>query len=276
MKRPGMIAAFAEAVGPLGAAVHRSAGLRLGFLWNLGLLGFSLLAWPWDHRHILGLNPWIKPIKFQISTLIYVGTIAIMMGSLADPGRWRRSLGLLGWGFGTAMIVENTLITVQSVRGVPSHMNYTSPLNGLIFGVMGVFIVVNTVLAAWLLWLWCRQTTVPRVIGWGVRVGLGFLLAGSLEGMAMVTGGGHTVGARDGGAGLPFVNWSTAHGDLRVAHFFALHALQLMPVLGLLLARSPWKPQSQVAVLLGSAALYGLGLWWLFTQATAGRPILPL
>lgn len=42
----------------------------------------------------------------------------------------------------------------------------------------------------------------------------------------------HTIGANDGSEGLLITNWSKQYGDLRVAHFFGIHALQILPLLG--------------------------------------------
>ena len=247
-----------------------SRGVTIAVWVNVVLLVFALAAMPFDHRLILGINPWIKPLKFDVSAIIFLETMAWMIARL---NRARRTRVAIGWGIGLAMIVENTVISLQSLRGVPSHMNYTSLLNGALFGVMGLWILINTIFVAILFALYCTPKTglAPGLV-WGIRLGLFVLLVGSVEGVAMVMNNGHTVGAPDSGAGLPLLNWSLQHGDLRIPHFFALHALQALPFAGWLVARTNARAVIQVVTMVAIFAGYMAALWWLFAQAMAGRP----
>ena len=250
-------------------------GPMLAVWYNILLLIASLIALPLDRRHILGLNPWIKPLKFEISVIVYLLTIAVLLTQLGRTGRWPRMRAFLGSFIGVAMIIENSIIAMQSLRGVRSHMNFTTLFDGVAFGIMGQFIAFNTVLVAILLYLYfVTNTGLPAPLTWGIRLGLFVLLAGSAEGVLIVTHGAHTGGAPDGLPGLPFVNWSTAHGDLRVPHFFALHALQLFTLCGWACSNLRARVTVQTAAVFAFAALYTGAVGLLFQQAIRGVPLL--
>ena len=251
--------------------LNDNPGLRAAFWIHIPLILLALVGLPLDHRQILGLNPWVKPLKFDLSVFVYLITAA---GILSGIVGWRRSRLVIGWGIGVAMIVEDLIISMQSFRGVRSHMNYATLFDGVSFGIMGAFIALNTLLLVWLLVIVCFDTTQwPKPIAWGVRLGLLALVAGSIEGVVMVLHGGHTVGATDGSAGLFFLNWSREYGDLRVAHFFAIHALQAMPLLGWLLTRTTLQQRTQLGILVAGFLGYMAAVGALFRQAMSAHPI---
>lgn len=245
--------------------IHRRSALLSSVGWiQLAALVILIAVAQFDAAAILGINRWIKPAKFLASTTIYVWTIAWFLAYI--PGGSR----LVAWGSAAAMLIENSLIMMQAARGVTSHFNVATSFDAAVFAVMGSVILSNTVLLAWLLALFFRRhVELPSTCLWGIRLGLLLTICGSLEGFAMVARGAHTIGAPDGGAGLPIVNWSRNNGDLRAAHFFGIHSLQIIPLFGYVIrgARA-WAVAVFAAAYSGVVAL----LLWL---AFEGYALLP-
>ncbi|HEX6161836.1 MAG TPA: hypothetical protein VFZ31_00620, partial [Vicinamibacterales bacterium] len=189
-----------------------------------------------DTRTVMGINPWIKPMKFLISVTIFMWTIAWFMPE-TRPNPAKRKF--VSWTIALMMTGEIIAIITQAARGTTSHFNVRTGFDAAIFSAMGTMIMLNTFAVMVLLWI-IRRDTPERRAGyiWGIRLGLIIFLLASAQGGMIITNNAHTVGAADGGAGLPFVNWSTTHGDLRIAHFAGLHALQALPLLGFLLDRN--------------------------------------
>ncbi len=187
-----------------------------------------------DDREVMGINRWVKPQKFTLSVAIYLASMAWYwpLAKAAERAK-RRAAGILA---GT-LIFEIVVILGQAGRGVRSHFNNDTTADGLLFALMGVAIVVNIATAAVVLRWTMRTAGSPYV--WGVRLGLLLFVVFSLEGGLMAQRLAHAVGVADGGPGLPFVNWSTTGGDLRVAHFVGMHALQVLPVAGHMTRSTP-------------------------------------
>jgi hypothetical protein len=238
---------------------------------NVGLAALALGLLPFDHRHVAGLLVWAKPLKFSLSIVAYTWTLAWLLADLPAPAQ--RAVRRLSAGVALSMVVEQVVIFVQAGRGTTSHYNVSSPLNALLFGLMGIFILANTVLTMWAVYLaWRYRPHGPAGYAWGVRLGLLVFLVGSVLGGFMIHAGQHTVGAPDGGRGLPGLGWSTVAGDLRLAHFLGMHALQALPLLGWALSR--WVPRRAVALTWLGTALYGAAVAGLLAQALTGQPLL--
>ena len=103
-------------------------------------------------------------------------------------------------------------------------------------------------------------------IGCVLTVVLTVWVAGELAG-----NGGRYIGRPTaGGPALPLVGWSMEVGDLRPAHFLALHALQVLPLVGLL-AQCNSTGVTPVRV---AAVLYSLLTAVVFWQAMQGVPLI--
>jgi hypothetical protein len=69
------------------------------------------------------------------------------------------------------------------------------------------------------------------------------------------------------------MNWSRDGGDLRVAHFFGMHAMQVLPVIGASLERTLSRRLAIVGVIV-AACIYAAGTIFTFVQALEGMPFI--
>jgi hypothetical protein len=253
---------------------------RSRILWQTGVVQLVLLALELpglflDHRTVSGINPWIKPIKFDISIAVYSWTMAWILAQLAIPFA-RRIANRIA----LCMLAEIAVITIQAVRGVKSHFNTSTPFDFAMFGVMGLFIVYNTYLMVRVTveYFTAELLSLPQVLQRGIQLGLIFGLLGSMAGAVMVGHGAHAVGVSDGGTGLPFLNWSTRGGDLRITHFLGLHGLQFMLIAGYLLSapKLPLSTQTRTRILYACFVCCMIMTAFAFVWACLGQPSYPV
>ena len=262
--------------------------LTASALLMLGAVAAFLIGLALDPRVITGAPAWLKPAKFAISTAIYMFTLAWVFTYL---GHWQRLRRRVGRATAAIFIAEVAIIALQAWRGTTSHFNVSTPLDATLFGIMGSAILVQTllsVLVAVALW---RQPFQDRALGWALRLGMAITIAGAFAGGLMTRptaaqlaqvavthqmpiAGAHTVGAPDGGPGLPGVGWSVQHGDLRVPHFLGLHALQVLPILVWLLARRRVDEARRARVALVTGGSYATLFLILVWQALRGQALI--
>ncbi|OYU64536.1 MAG: hypothetical protein CFE22_18265, partial [Cytophagaceae bacterium BCCC1] len=70
------------------------------------------------------------------------------------------------------------------------------------------------------------------------------------------------------------LNWSTLFGDLRVAHFFGVHALQLIPLLGYFVSQNMENQAKAKLRVWIFSLLYFLFVVFTMVQALAGKPFI--
>ncbi|MDP1860513.1 MAG: hypothetical protein Q8K82_17685 [Gemmatimonadaceae bacterium] len=255
------------------------------------LLLVALIGLAVDTRVITGAPAWLKPAKFGLSVAVYLLSLAWMVRDLPRTPTLRRTTSTIAW----IITAEVLLICVQAARGTTSHFNADTPIDSAIFSAMGLGIATVWIASAVILWQHWRAPSRDTSMAMALRFGLALNILGAGVGWTMTRPfpgqieamqrgerpyivGAHTVGARDGGPGLPVVGWSIEHGDLRVPHFLGMHALQVLPIL-LLMVRGLRRTRNDAierTVLVVATSACSIAFVAALLQALRGLPLLPL
>jgi len=259
----------------------REARTRQPALWTaaeLCLFGAIpvVLAALLDDRQVNDVDIWLKPLKFFMSLAIFYATLAWFHGYLPQAVRERR-LGRALVGVPLVVgLLEMTWLLATAAVGQPAHFNRSAAIYTVSYSLagLGATLLMLTALMTGILVGRAKEPTLPPAFRLAVVLGSVIAFVGTMVTAGfLASGNGHWVGGvQSDAAGLPLLGWSRTGGDLRVAHFFALHALQAVPLLGWLVTRGGAE-RGKVAVLVGAAAYAGW-ITFTFVEALAGRPLI--
>jgi hypothetical protein len=248
-------------------------GLGLVMLAAMAPTAFAALV---DHRTFLGFDNWVKPLKFEAALFVYLLTLAFFARWLPEGVAERRWYRIYRAAVMIAITAEMIWIAGAAGLGVASHFN-RSPAGTVIYSLMGAGAVLLTTPTAVYAWLIARNRQARLTPGMKEAVVTGLALVLPLT---LITAGtmssmdGHAIGGAGAtGGAFPVMGWSRDGGDLRVAHFFATHALHFIPAFALSLAVF-FKSTSPLPIRLFTIG-FVVFVGWTFVQALMGRPFLP-
>jgi len=238
----------------------------------------TLAAMQVDARTLHDINVWTKPTKFFVSLAVYYATLAWAFGYLPHEAQRTRAGRFVIVAPLAAGLYEMSWIVLAAANGVASHFNADSLLWSMAYslGGLGSLVLISAILVQGLMIARQRVIPIAPALRFGLVAGAVIAFAATLITAGyLAANGGHWVGGVPSDAGgVPLLGWSRTGGDLRVAHFFALHAQQAMPALGLL-AVALGRPNARAAIAVSAAAYVGL-VAFTFVQALRGLPFLAL
>jgi hypothetical protein len=236
----------------------------------------TLLAYAIDPRLFNGDNVWLKPLKFEISIAIYLFSFALLLPLTSEAFQRSRLGRFTVWPVIGLLFFELAYIAWRASRGEASHYNRDGLAAILLYAAMGIAAVLFTAASGVLAYGLARADAAPLpailrrslILGLGLTAGLGILSGAVLSGA-----GGHTVGTPPASAAvIPFFGWSLSVGDLRPAHFLALHAMQILP--GFALLASLLRPAAALRAIDAFALAYACVTAAALIAALNARPLL--
>jgi hypothetical protein len=230
-----------------------------------------------------------KPATFAETGWLNAWSVALILPTLRTRA-WQRHV------IGAAVILfsvgETAIIGFQAWRGVPSHYNFTTPLDAALMrggagGTAGIFLIGVIVLLVAAL----RSSDTTASVRLGVCAGIMILLVGCVIGFVMIS---NNSGVYQGSVGAGFARQAAGYlgpdaatvgpqyvllrpatqgGDLVAPHIVGIHGLVLLAVPAVLLARTAMAPARQLTVITQAVTSVAVGMTVLLVQAARQLPL---
>jgi hypothetical protein len=209
---------------------------------------FHLLVFALDDRPWAGPVSWRKPSTFGVSFGLTLASVVWVTSYLRLQQRTRFLLLEI---FAADCLVEVGGITLQAWRGVPSHLNRSTPTDAAVavaLALGGAVLIV--VLGAFAVTALRGRTVAAPSMRLALRGGFALLVGGLLAGATMIA-----VGAVAMNSG-PAADAYAVTGFLKTFHGVTLHAVLVLPALAWLLARTSWTERRRLRAMSVATTVY--------------------
>ena len=264
--------------------------LWIGFYFSFLFLLVSILGLIIDDRILQYVPIWLKPFKFSVSSVIFIGSILYFLKYISNQKFIYLTNKIVSYG----LMIELLIIFFQAYRGKMSHFNNQTFEDFILFQIMAI-----TIVCVWLgfgvyAWKLFKSTENGNdLVFKGIQVGaiITFLtmpfaftmpqpsktqlqeIIKNKSQIGLVVGS-HTVEEKDPSQTYPLTGWAKTGGDLRIAHFLGLHALQILPILAFLLNGINFTISNKKRILSTTGFFYLLLVAVVLVQALKGIPII--
>ena len=234
------------------------------FYFGLVCLAFAALFLAltyFTNTKVYHVNAWYKPFKFAVSTWLFAWAMAWYCSYLPSF-----NITLFNWSTIILLGFEIVYIAFQASKGQSSHYNVSTPVYSALFSLMALAATLVTIYTAYVgLLFWTNKfPDLPMYYLWAIRLGILIFVVFSFEGFAMGSRMSHTLGAVNDNSDLWILGWSKTFGDLRIAHFVGMHALQILPLLSFYVFKN-------VTATIAMSVLYGMLAVYTLVQALQGH-----
>ena len=217
----------------------------------------------YTNTQVHNVNAWYKPFKFAFSTFLYAWAMAWYCYYLPDF-----NIKLFNWSVIILLGFEIFYIALQASKGQLSHYNLSTPVYAALYSMMALAATLVTLYSAYIGYLFFKNSfpELPDYYVWAIRLGITLFVIFSFEGFAMGSRLNHSVGALNDNSNWFIVGWSKIVGDLRVAHFIGMHALQVLPLLSYYVLKN-------TKLTIGLSIIYGIIATLTLIQALQAKPL---
>lgn len=191
---------------------------------------------------------WRKPVTFGLS----FGLTAMTLTWIAGLLRYRRGLAIATVTVAVTAALEVFFVSLQKWRGVPSHFNDATLLDSSIFSLMGLTVAVLGLAIVAIAVYAVRQFDADPAMVVGVRVGLVVLIASQILGGAIIANG-ESIDKDPLETDLAIFG---AAGLMKLPHAVTMHAIQILPILALLLSATSLPARKRRNIVWVAAAGY--------------------